>query len=309
MNTREKNLLRLAGVTGLLLSSASALAATSGSHYPIGGEGVAAGTPPPPGMHYRMYNTWYSADTLTDDNGDDTGLNVDIGAYVQLHRLVHVTEKKLFGANWAYNVIIPMVDKQTSIADFGVDDSSSFAMGDIVLEPLALFWFRENYEAALGLSVIAPTGDYDSTDAASPGMGYWSGMLTLGGTYYLDAEKSWSISGLTRTLVHSEQEDTDVRPGAEFIIEGGIGKQFALNEQWLLRPGMSYCASWQLSDDSRDGHGTSASERKNGYGIGAELNVFYLPWLLQGNLRYVNEFGSKNTAEGSSFVFTLTKSF
>jgi len=309
LNKTEGTLLRLAGMTALLLSSTSALAATSGSHYPIGGEGVAAGTPPPPGMHYRMYNTWYEADALTNDNGDDTGLDVDIDAYVQVHRLVHVTEKKLFGANWAYNVIVPMVNKKTSIADFGVSDSTSFALGDIVLEPLALFWFRENYEAALGLSVIVPTGDYDPTDAASPGMGYWSGMLTLGGTYYLDSDRSWSVSGLTRTLVHSEQDDTDIRPGAEFIIEGGIGKQFALDEHWLLRPGVSYCASWQISDDSRDGHGTLAGERKAGYGIGGELNVFYLPWLLQGNLRYVNEFGSKNTAEGSSVVFTLTKSF
>lgn len=309
MSTLKTKLLYLAGVTGLLLNTCSAVAATSGSHYPMGGEGVVAGTPPPPGMHYRMYNTWYNADTINDNQGDDSGLDVDLDVFSQVHRLVHVTEKKLFGANWAYNVLIPMVKTDISIAPIGVDDSSSFSVGDLILEPLALFWYRENYEAALGLAVIAPTGDYDSTDASSPGKGYWSGMMTLGGTYYLDSDKSWSVSALTRTIINGEQDETDVRPGSEFTIEGGIGKQFMLDNTWLVRPGISYCATWQISDDSQDGQGTRADERKEGYGIGGELNVLYLPWLLQGNIRYTNEFGTKNMTEGSSVTFTLTKSF
>ncbi|WP_252009539.1 transporter [Ferrimonas sp. SCSIO 43195] len=291
------------------IMASSAFAATSGSHYPIGGEGVMAGTPPPPGVHYRMYNTWYSADKLTDNNGDDTGLDVDIDAYVQLHRLVHVTDKKLFGANWAYNVIVPMVHEKFSSDALGIHDNTSFSLGDVVLEPLALFWYGEEFDACLGLAAIAPTGDYDAHDAASAGMGFWSGMLTLGGTYYMGDNRSWSASILTRTIYNGKQDDTNIRPGAEFAVEGGIGKQFALNDRWLARPGISYGASWQISDDSKDAPGVVADHHKESYSVGAELNLMYLPWHLQGNLRYATEFGAKNTSEGSSVVFTLTKSF
>ncbi|WP_299788622.1 transporter [uncultured Shewanella sp.] len=309
-STKIKSImLGMAGLTGLLLNSVTVVAATSGSHYPMGGEGVAAATLPPPGMHYRMYNTWYNADTLTNDNGDETGLDFELSAYAQVHRFVHMTEKTILGANWGYNVLIPMVSKDISINPIGVDADTSFALGDVVIEPLVLNWPRERFDAVMALAVIAPTGDHDVLDAASPGYGYWTGMLTAGGTYYLDTEKSWTISALTRTLVHTEQDDTDVRPGAEFTIEGGLGKQLEFNHTWLVRPGITYCATWQISDDSQDGPGSLASERKQAYGVGAEINLFYLPWLLQANLRYVHEFGAKNTTEGSSAVFTLTKSF
>ncbi|SDK42679.1 Uncharacterized conserved protein [Ferrimonas sediminum] len=298
----------LAALTGLICAS-SALAATSGSHYPLGAEGVKAASAPPPGLHYRLYNTWYQASTMTNDSGRDSGLDFDLDLFAQVHRFVHVTEKKILGANWGYNVLIPLVDKDLSIEPLGVKGSHSLSLSDVIIEPLSLFWFRERFDAAFALAIIAPTGDYDANKAASPGFGYWSGMMSAGATYYLDEDKSWSISALTRTLVHGKQDDTDIRPGAEFVVEGGIGKQFHLNHTWLMEPGFTYCATWQISDDSKNGHGVIADDRKRNFGIGAEMNLFYLPWLVQGNLRYVHEFESKNTTEGSSVVLTLTKSF
>ncbi len=309
MNKTKTTMLCLASITGLMFNAASAVAATSGTHYPMGTEGSLAGAPPPPGIHYRMYNQWYNADSLKNDNGDDTGLDADLSVYAQVHRIVQITDKKIFGANWGYNVLIPMVSKDISINPIGIDASTSFALGDMVLEPFALFWYHEKFDAALGFALIVPSGDFDQHDAASPGLGYWSGMMTAGGTYYLDSHKSWSITTLTRTLVHSKQDDTDVRPGAEFAIEGGIAKRFLVDNQWLVLPGISYCASWQITDDSQDGHGTIASERKQGYGVGADINLIYLPWKVQTTLRYVHEFGAKNTMEGSLVSFNLTKSF
>ncbi|WP_245595551.1 SphA family protein [Ferrimonas kyonanensis] len=292
-----------------LVSSASVAAATSGSHYPMGAEGVKAATAPPPGLHYRLYNTLYSADTQTNNAGQDSGLDFNLDLFAQVHRFVQVTDTKLFGANWGYNVLIPLIDKELSIEPLGVNDSHSLAMGDIVIEPLSLFWFKERFDAAFALAVIAPSGDFDARQAVNPGFGYWSGMLSAGATYYLDEQKSWSFSALTRTLINGKQEDTDIRPGAEFIIEGGLGKEFSIDHTWLLQPGISYCASWQISDDSKDGHGTIANERKRAFGLGAEINAFYLPWLMQVNFRYVKELETKNTTEGSSAVLTFTKSF
>ncbi|SDK25510.1 Uncharacterized conserved protein [Ferrimonas sediminum] len=300
-------------VTGLaasgLLWTASSLAATSGSHYPLGAEGVKAASAPPPGVHYRMYNTWYESSTITNNDGDRLPVGFDLDVYAQVHRIVQITDKTVLGANWGYNFLIPLIDQSISITSAGINESESLALGDVVIEPITLVWFREQFDAVFGLGVVAPTGDYSSHKAANPGLGYWSGLVTAGGTYYFDQEHSWSISTLSRTLFHGKQDDTNIRPGAEFILEGGIGKEFMYKGSWMLRPGINYCAYWQVSDDSKDGQGVNAKERKRAFGLGAELNVFYLPWKLQANIRYMEEFETKNTSEGSSIILTLTKSF
>lgn len=297
-----------AALTLPLAMVANVQAATSGSHYSLGGEGVEAGTPPPPGKHYRLYNTWYDANTLTDDRGDDQNLDFNLEVFAQAHRFVNVTDTQILGANWAYNLIVPVIDKQIAIE--GVFDASShFEVGDIVIEPLALFWFNPRFDAILAIAAIAPTGDYSNNKPESVGYGYWSGMITAGGTYFFDDQRSWSFSTLSRTLWHGHQDNTGIRPGAEFCLEGGVGKNVTLNDRWLLRPGINYAAGWQISDDSTDGPGSSANQRKRSFGLGAELNAMYLPWLLQANLRFLNEFETRNTSEGTSVSLTLTKSF
>lgn len=291
-----------------LTFSGSALSATSGSHYSIGTEGVEAGSPPPPGMHYRVYNTYYDTDKLTDNDGNAVPVDFDLSVIAQAHRFVNVTDAKLLGANVSYNIIVPLVKKDISISG-AFDRSSDFEVGDIILEPLGLFWYNKQFDGILAIAAVAPTGDYSSNKPESVGLGYWSGLITAGGTYYFDENRSWSFSALTRTLWHGHQDDTGIRPGNEFMVEGGIGKNMMFDGQWIVRPGINYAASWQISDDSKDGEGTLASERKQVYGLGAEINVMYLPWLLQADLRYLTEFDAENTAEGDSITLTITKSF
>lgn len=288
----------------------SAQAATMGTHYPYGGEGVLAGTAPPPGFHYRGYAFITNPTTLKDDNGDDlnVGFNADVLATV--HRFLHVTEKQFLGANFAYEVVVPIIKKDVSIEALGVSDSKALSLGDVFFEPFVLVWHRPRWDATFTLGVYAPTGEYDSQKPASPGLGYWSGMLTLGGTVYFDNDRSLSLSAMTRTLVNTEQDETDVTPGSEFVVEYGLGKEIGINDKLSIRPGICGAAYWQIEDDSDDGPGTVASERKESYALGAEINFFWLPpKLFQFNLRALREFGAKNTTQGSQVVLTVTKSW
>lgn len=293
----------------LLGWGAGAQAATLGSHYPAGAEGVMAATAPPPGFHYRMYTTWYNASTLKDNNGNDIPAGLDLDVFASAHRFIHVTNVKILGADLLYDAIIPLLDKDISLSAAHYSDSHSLAVGDIILEPFVLSWHRPRFDATVGLGLVVPSGEYDSGELASPGLGYWSGMLTLGGTYYLDDKKSWSLSALTRTLVNTEQEDTNVTPGSELVVEYGLGKEIALNNNFLMRPGIAGYAYWQLSDDSDDRPGAAPGDRKQSFAIGAEVNFVYIPQLLQLNLRALQEYGAENTAEGSQVVLTLTKSW
>ncbi len=298
----------LAGlVAAVLVGFSMGNAATLGSHYPYGVEGVLAGSAPPPGFHYRMYNTWYSPNTYKDNNGDKVPVNFGLDVFASVQRLIYVSKTKILGADYICDILIPLVDKDVTFGP--AHDSRSFTLGDIVFEPFALGWHQPRWDATFALAVIAPTGDFDATKLASPGLGYWSGMMTLGATYYFDEQRTWSISALTRTLINGEQDDTHVTPGAEFVVEYGIGKENKIGNSLMVRPGLVGASYWQISDDSNDGPTTVADERKQSHAIGAEINVFWLPQLLQVNLRYLHDFHVKNNTEGSQVVLTLTKSF
>jgi len=298
-----------AGVAaGCLLLSASLAntgwSATSGSHYNYGVEGVLGATAPPPGWHYRMYNLWYNPDTLNDNNGKKIHNGFDLDVFASVQRIIHVTDIKILGADYLYDVLIPLIDQDFSV--IGLSDSHSFSLGDIIVEPFVLGWHLPRWDVTFGLGFVMPTGHYENDEPASPGLGYWSGLMTLGASYYFDEQKSWSASVLTRTLVNGEQEDTKITPGSEFIVEWGIGKEFRPNN-WMIRPGITGTSYWQISDDSDEC--ATADQHKEAHTIGAEVNFFYLPMLLQVNLRYLQEYGVENGPEGSRFVATLTKSF
>lgn len=309
MNKASKCLSALALCGSCWLLSSAAQAATSGTHYGFGGEGVMAGTTPPPGFTYRMYNTWYNPTAMKNNRGHkiDNGFNLDVFASAQ--RFVYVTDTKLAGADYFYDVVMPLVSKDLHIAAADFSESKSLSVGDMVIEPLALGWHKPRWDGAFGLAVIAPTGEYDADIPTSPGLGYWSGMLTIGGTYYFDAARSWTISALTRTVFNSRQRSTHVRPGNEFVMEYGLGKEVQLRDDLLVRVGLAGAIYRQFSDDSRDGVDTIAAEHKQSNALGVELNLFYLPAKLQANIRVLREFEAKNTSQGSQAVLTITKSF
>lgn len=307
-----KNTMRIVftGITTavlLLLSGLTTSADTSGSHYPYGGEGVKAASVPPPGVHYRTYNTFYHPTILKDNNGDKLDVGFDLDVFSSVQRFIHVTEYKILGGDFFYNAIVPLVYKDLEIDALGVSDSQGIGLGDIVFEFAGLGWHLDRFDLAAAVAVIAPTGEFDVNQPASPGLGYWSGMLTLGGTAYFDDAKTWSFSALTRTLIHTEQENTDITPGSEFVVEYGLGKEVAVTDKLLVRPGIAGCNYWQVSDDSG---GNSNDNKKQSHAIGAEINFFWLPpTLFQVNLRVLQDYSVKNGPEGSQVVITLTKSW
>lgn len=289
----------------ILMGTTAAFGATGGSHYPFGGEGVMAASPPPPGVYYRMYNTWTNPVQEMDDNGDPLNNDLNLSIMASSHRFIYVTNKKILGADYLMNTIIPVLDKDLSVGASGLQ-AGQRGLGDIVFEPFALHWAKPNYDVVFALAAILPTGKFETNKPASPGMGYASGMLTFGGTYFFDEARQWSFSTLTRTLVNGEQKDTEITPGMEFVMEGGIGFESLRNGSVLFRPGLAYAAYLQTGEDDGD---LANDLKKEAYAVGPEFNIFWLEKGMQINLRYLEEFGAKNTTEASQFVLTFTKGF
>jgi hypothetical protein len=278
----------------------TALAAETG-HYVNGVEGIRAATLPPPGFYYRMYNVYYRADEVMDEDGDALDVGLDISVYALVNRFVWISNTRILGADFGADVIIPLVYTDIELKALGVEDDE-FGLGDIAIEPFVLSWHGARWDASFGLAAYVPTGETD--EPASPGKDFWTALITLGGTYYLDVEKTWSASILARYEIHSEKNETDVRPGNDLHFEWGIGK--TLGKIWDV--GLAGYCQWQVTDDSgSDARDKSVHDRV--LALGPEVSVFIPPAKSFLSLRSLWEFGAIDRTEGHVTALTLTKAF
>ena len=278
--------------------------ASETGHYVNGGEGIKAATLPPPGFYYRMYNVFYNTDKLTDKDGNNLDVGFDLSVYSLVNRFVWISNMKILGADFGATVVIPLVYTDIEINALGIKDDK-FSLGDIAVEPFVLSWHGPRYDAVFGLAVYVPTGEYDRNKPASPGKDFWTGMISIGGTYYLDAEKTWSASILGRYEIHSEKDETDVRPGDDFHFEWGIGKTLA--KIWDV--GLTGYCQWQVTDDRGSDVTWDKSVHDRVYAIGPEVSVFIPPAKLSVSLRSQWEFGAEDRPEGNITTLIFTKIF
>jgi hypothetical protein len=291
----------------LLLSPFTAMAATSGTHNPVGGKGVLSGTFPPPGkMAYQLYVGQNTQKRTFDNSGDELDVDINVDVFSLSHVLVYTSKKKILGGYYGTAISIPTATANISVA--GNSDDTALSLGDIKVELGAINWINKNSTAKVVLAAIMPTGEFHEDDMASPGLGYWTGLLDVGGTYWFDDAKTLSFSVLTHTSISSKQKDTDITPGAEFTVEYGLGKEISVND-WRIIPGLCGTGYWQISDDNSDRGAAVDGMRKRVMSLGTEFTVLHKPTMTIGTLRTLREFGAKNTSKGSAIVFVLTKEF
>ncbi|MCX6867937.1 MAG: transporter [Verrucomicrobia bacterium] len=267
-----------------------------GGHYPAGVEGIKGASLPPPGVYFRDYNIGYFADQF--ENGPP---DFDISAYINAPRLIWITPYKILGADYGMDLIIPFGYMNWEYAGGAVKDHY-FGLGDIQIEPLLLSWHFKQFDLAFGYAVWAPSGDFSPTRPDLLAKGYWSHMLTLGGTWYIDQEKTWAVSLLNRYEFAHEQTQTHTDPGQVYTIEWGISKSLSKT----LDIGLIGYYQQQTTKDS----GPMASNlRDRIVGLGAEINMFCPKMGMFTSIRYAGEFDAVQRPEGQLLAVTLTKPF
>jgi hypothetical protein len=292
-----------AAMTAVFVMIGSTALGGSG-HYVSGVEGIKGATLPPEGVYWRMYNVLYTADDLRDEHGDKVDVDFDVDVVCVVNRLVYSSGIEVLGGNLVADICVPLIYTDISMKAGGMTlfDDNEFGLGDILIEPAILAWHGPRYDAALGVGLYLPTGDFDADEPASPGKGFWIGMLTAGATFYFDEARTWSASILSRYEIHSEQEDTDVTYGNDFHFEWGLGKTVA--KIWDI--GLAGYCRWQVTDDS--GPGTT-DDREEAYAIGPEVSVFVPDWGLGVSLRSLWEFENKVNSEGNITTLMIMKAF
>jgi hypothetical protein len=239
--------------------TSNAMAKEGGDQYPNGAEGWMAGALPPPGSYFINYAIGYSG-RLKNGDGDKAVLGTStpsVAAFADALRVVHVSERKLWGANWAWHAILPIVYQNVDIDASGGGKRIS-GIGDLTVDPFVLTWHGTNWHFATGVDINIPVGTYSKDGPGSNGFNSSDARLDIGANYwsfepliavtYL-SQDGWEASGKFMLNFKTKNNYTDYQSGDEFHVDYMLGKHLG---PWSVGIGGYYLK--QINKDTQGGH-------------------------------------------------------
>jgi len=266
------------------------------AHYPAGVEGVKGGSLPPPGLYLRDYNLFYWSDDLKINPEPE----FDVRAVAFAPRLVWITHKQVLGGFYGADVLVPFGWIKSNVAG---NKERYFGLGDIFVEPITISWHPKKFDAGVGYGFWAPSGDHKAAPLPLLWKGYWTHMFTLGGTWYPDAEKTWSVSLLNRYEINHEHKDIDVTAGQALTMEWGISKAITKTIE------VGVCGYYQQQTTKDKGSASNNDARDRVLALGPEINLFCPKLGLFTSVRYNYEIEAHDRPKGQAVTLTLTKRF
>jgi hypothetical protein len=206
-----------------------------------------------------LYSNYYTADRYKNDRGENYSAgplaDIDVRVWANVIRVVHVTDIRILGANWALQTLIPFVDMDFDFGPpYGFLNDSRFGLGDIIVDPLVLAWHGPHFHYVAGLDIFLPTGAYDrDEEPVNPGNNVWTfepafAVSYLNGPIDLSAKFMYDFS--------TENDDypgggrsVGLTPGQEFHADFAAGYSFAAG--WTAGIGGYFYQ--QTTDDELDG--------------------------------------------------------
>lgn len=256
------------------------------------------------GFTLRMYNSFYTADSYKDNNGNSIG-DFDLNKYMMTLRGYYMTNWDLLGARYGFSIGVPIGYNRLTVGRF---ENDNFNFGDMYVEPIILKWSGTNYDIVASGGVYIPTGDYKDTQATSVGYGYWGGLVSLGANYYITEMKDWFLSATVRYEINSEARNTDWQPGDVFHAEYSVNKQFDLSETDRIVLGIGGYTKVQTGEDS--GFSPFVTSNKEFVTAVGPMMLYELGnWGTTIGLKGFFELGAENQSEGMNFMLTLTQKF
>lgn len=286
-----------------LLGGANVARAQHVGHYPAGVEGIKGGSLPPPGLYLRDYNLFAFADRFPQGGPPE----FENFVYANAPRLVYITDYKILGGNYGADILVPIYYSKVKYGPSQAVTDSTFALGDIMVEPITLSWHWKQFDLGAGYAFWAPNGD-SGTPARVLSKSYWSHMLTLGGTWFVDEAKSWALSSLNRYEIHHESDDVDPATGHTFTAGHTLTMEWGLSKAITKTIDIGAVGYYVQQTTPDSGAGTSDALARV-FAVGPEVSAFIPQWKLFASLRYEREFGARYVPEGNRVCLTLTKIF
>lgn len=233
--------------------------------------------PPLPGVYFSENMIYYTGQAQLDRtllNGRlPVTLNLDANIFAANQIVMWQTGEKFLGADYGAMILLPLMQPSAGAQlDVGLVQArqvggSKFGLGDALIVPLILGWHGQKYDALFSYGIWAPTGSYSTGAPLNVGRGFWTNQLQLGGAYYLDEERTWSLNAVG-TYEADTSRSNGFYPGDYFSLDWGVRKK--LDDQWTI--GLTGYDTWQLNPASA-GFGFNNQITNSAHAIGGEVSV------------------------------------
>jgi hypothetical protein len=281
------------------------VSAQPSAHYPPGVEGLKGSTLPPPGFYVRDYNWFYYANRLNDSRGHEIkAADPEVFAYANIPRVLWITDQKVLGGYLGVDALLPLKYTHLEVnppPPAGRFDDSTFGIADLYVEG-TLSWHVDQADFAVAYGVWAPTGDSSTAPVSTrAGAGFWTHMFTAGMTWYMDNEKKWALSGLSRYEINHEKRDMDFTPGQVYTLEWGLS--------YAVRPtvDVGIAGYYQVQTTKNHGSDSPSSSKDSVVGLGPEISAVCPKTGIIFSLRYLYEVLAEDRLQGHTVCLTLTK--
>jgi hypothetical protein len=270
-------------------------------HYPPGQSGIRGASTPPVGTAYTNFSRFFTKGEIKDAGGDTVGKVGNLG-FANISMFSWVSDHKILGMNYGISGGIPFSTKyrRTSNGDI---EASGFALGDVLITPIALYGKSSEWDYQAQFTVWTPSGSFSPGAFDNHGAGFWALVYSLGGAYYPGGKRDdWSLSAVARIEQNFEQKGSGITPGDDIVIDWGIGKIVPAGKRGL-DVGVSGFATWQTTSQTGGPSGVDTSRYRN-FGIGPEVNIPASEKLAY-RVRAQWEFGTRNTVQGNNLWFIV----
>lgn len=278
------------------------MSAQQNGHYVQGITGLENGSTTPPGVYLSYLPYLYFVNSFRRSDGSIL-LNADLK--IVAHNAIYqvTTEKRILGATYGLNFIIPIVNTRLQ-ANFFDKTIQNGGVSDLFFAPVVLGWSKEKAEYLLDYGFYAPTGDFDPNNSSNPGLGFWEHQVQVGATYNIDKKKLWNASLLSTWEINQSKSGEDLKAGPMANFEYGFGRRFF---KYQMNAGVAGYAYQKLSADS----GSAASPLTRGaldrsFGIGPEWKYTNIKHRLGFDVRYEPQFGVQTKTSGNVLVISIT---
>lgn len=179
-------------------------------------------------------------------------------------------ETKVMGADFSVGANLPYASMDVTVAldtplgTLKVKDHNT-GFGDLTVVPAMLAWKKQEWQYTALLSVYAPTGEYDKSRLASPGLNYWTFDPTVGVSYN-NEENGFNAAVFGGIGFNTRNKATDYHSGSLAHIDASVQQLLPLGSGYLGL-GAEVFHIRQISGDTGSGAVLgSLKGRTSGYG-------------------------------------------
>lgn len=290
----------------LLQSPAKAGEGAFSNYFPGAYGSLLPGMAPEPGPVFANVNLLYRGEASRAVKQGQVHASIQSKAFYSLFQGLYVWDAPSVGGRFAVGGYLPLgyASYSSSVGGFGRSQDET-ALADIGIIPASFFWNSGNFHSNVYALLIAPTGEYSTSNLVNIGRNYWSADFVTALTWF-NPDTGTELSIVPGIMFNAENPDTNYKTGTEFHLDF-MFNQFVSEDVALGIHGYAYK---QLTGDS--GSGALLGDFK-GEAVGIGPAISWIPKSGGGSVAlsasWVHDIHAKNRLSGDYGMISFSIQF